>query len=188
MNSTFSTKNARHGIRTQHFQLKNQFVKFQVTMIENSLNDYSDILNKMSALDFSDGDFNRLTANKISEMSAEGKQNLRFTASLTKELDNFRTDPPFNPFLSKSTPCFSRHMSTTSLNSITSSEDHDYTRVKPTITSDLRYKIARNEPVRSHYYKEHIERFGKPPFIMGARATKLSTNLFLIKKRDACVP
>lgn len=150
-------------------------------MTEYSLNHYEDPMDQGSVTDFSVGDFNLFGMKKNGRVNADKTPNQRFSSSLTKEVNDF-TDPMFNPFLSKSTPCISRHMSTTSLETVISNDDRDYTRVKPTVTSVLRYKIARNEPINSYYYTEHVERFGKPPFIMGARATKLSTDLFLLKK------
>ena len=46
---------------------------------------------------------------------------------------------------------------------------YDYTQFKSTYTSNLRCKLARNEPIPSHYYSEHMERYGKPPFVWGVR-------------------
>lgn len=46
---------------------------------------------------------------------------------------------------------------------------YDYTQIKPTYTSNARCKLARNEPIPSHYYNEHMELYGKPPFVWGVR-------------------
>lgn len=51
-------------------------------------------------------------------------------------------------------------------------DGYDFTRVRSTYTSHVRRKLARNEPITSQYYEEHLERFGKPPFIWEMRNHK----------------
>lgn len=44
-------------------------------------------------------------------------------------------------------------------------ESYDFTQVKSTYTSNIRQKLSRNQPIISQYYEEHMERYGKPPFV-----------------------
>ncbi len=140
-------------------------------MLRDSFDLPPEIFKKMSVLKMQDSDLNRLMeaadANATSEMKFD---------SVTREQQRRQNEPFGLSYSSKSS-----RSSTTSLNSL-SSEEYDFTRVKPTITSNLRYKIARNEPIKSHYYREHIKIFGKPPFILGTRSNGSSTNGFSWKK------
>lgn len=138
-------------------------------MLENSFDVSKDILKKLSAL-------------KLQTAVLPPKLNDSNNANMATETVPFRrmfsNEPngrqqPTRELDSSYSSTSTRSSLSSSLNSVY--EDHDYTRVKSTITSDLRYKIARNEPVKSHYYREHIKAFGKPPFVLGTRGT-FSTN------------
>lgn len=136
-----------------------------LTMLEDSFNVSKDILKKLSAL-------------KLQTAALPPKVNDSNDGNMATETVPFRrtfsSEP--NRRQQRNRTLDSSFSSTSTQSSLSSSlnsvyEDHDFTRVKSTITSDLRYKIARNEPVKSHYYREHIKTFGKPPFVLGTRGT-----------------
>lgn len=145
-------------------------------MFDDSFNTYSDNWKKMSDTKIKNSKFNQMMV--AGEPNPNLKSEMKFSPNIPNELKKHRSETSLaSSFTSKSS-----RSSTTSLNSL-SCDDRDFTRVKTTITSNLRYKIARNEPIKSRYYNEHIKTFGKPPFILGTRAAKSSKDAFCSNKR-----
>lgn len=134
-------------------------------MLGDSFDVSNDILKKLSALKLQTAAFPpKVNDGNDEDMATE---TVPFRRTFSSE-PNCRQRPN-RTFDSSFSSTSTRSSLSSSLNS--AYEDHDFTRVKSTITSDLRYKIARNEPVKSHYYREHIKTFGKPPFVLGTRGT-----------------
>ena len=135
-------------------------------MLDDSFDVSNDILKKLSALQLQ----RAVLPSKANDTHNMATETVPFRRTLPGEPNGGRQRASRTLDSSYSSSSSARSSLSSSLTSVY--EDHDFTRVKSTITSDLRYKIARNEPVKSHYYREHIKTFGKPPFVLGTRGAR----------------
>lgn len=149
--------------------------------------DSVDVFKKMSPLKLDNSDLSRLRVLAATSAADLDETDRKPRSNINKEAKG----RPMDIQLDSSYSSTSTRSSMDSFNSMWS-DDHDFTRVKSTITSDLRYKIARNEPVKSYYYKEHIKTFGKPPFILGTKASNSPRDLYFMSSKrrntDGYVP